>query len=173
MVQNIMKDYKVCQHRHIAENPTLMCDCFTKEEREKYLFRFHNSLSGCKNPDHKKFGKHNVWYLANIPTWKDSCFVPLTHKEDQEKLQKICKLLDVSCQCQHQLKTCCLCHHLSNPEEPPKLYITLFERWSLAELIKLFPYIDWDLFNVEYLITAFSRLFVSCVDEAAASATIQ
>jgi hypothetical protein len=123
------------------------------------MFRFHNNQSGCKNPNHEKFGKHNVWYLAQVPTWKDSCFVPLTNKEDQENLEKICRLYNIVCNCEHAFQSCKLCHFLSNNEEPPKLYVSQFERWSLKELLKLFPYIDWNILEMRAYILKIARLF--------------
>jgi hypothetical protein len=82
------------------------------------------------NPNHEKFGKHNVWYLAQVPTLKDSCFVPITNEGDQQNLEKICKHYDVVFNCKHTFQSCKLCYYLSNNEEPPKLYVNKFEYWS-------------------------------------------
>jgi hypothetical protein len=57
-----------------------------------------------------------------------------------------------------------LCHFLSNNEEPPKLYVSQFERWSLKELLKLFPYIDWNILEMRAYILKISRLFSSPQD---------
>ncbi len=94
------------------------------------MFCFHNSQSECMNPNHEKFGKHNVWYLAQVPTLKDSCFVPITNEGDQQNLEKICKHYDVVFNCKHTFQSCKLCYYLSNNEEPPKLYVNKFEYWS-------------------------------------------
>jgi hypothetical protein len=155
-----MCDYLICPHANVKnDNFYNVCDCLSREMRERYMFRFHNNQSGCKNPNHEKFGKHNVWYLAQVPTWKDSCFVPLTNKEDQENLEKICRLYNIVCNCEHAFQSCKLCHFLSNNEEPPKLYVSQFERWSLKELLKLFPYIDWNILEMRAYILKIARLF--------------
>jgi len=167
-----MCDYLICPHANIKnDNFYNVCDCLSREMRERYMFRFHNSQSGCRNPDHEKFGKHNVWYLAQIPTWKDSCFVPITNKEDQENLEKICKLYNIVCNCEHTFQSCKLCHFLSNNEEPPKLYVSQFERWSLKELLKLFPFIDWDILEMRAYILKIARLFSSPQDTEVSSSS--
>jgi hypothetical protein len=53
---------------------------------------------------------------------------------------------------------------LSNNEEPPKLYVSQFERWSLKELLKLFPFIDWSILEMRAYILKISRLFSSPQD---------
>lgn len=87
MVQG-MVDYKICPHNPFYSH---MCSCLTKEERKNFLFRFHENQSECKNPDHQKFGNNNVFYLAQLPTWKDSCFVPLTEKKTKNIWTKFAK----------------------------------------------------------------------------------
>jgi len=157
MVQG-MVDYKICPHNPFYSH---MCSCLTKEERKYFLFRFHENQSECKNPDHQKFGNNNVFYLAQLPTWKDSCFVPLTEKKDQEYLDKICQVLNLVCACDNSFLPCKLCHYLSNSDCPSQLHVSNFERWSLKELVKLFSYIDWEIIQLESVINNFSQLFVS------------
>ena len=167
-----MCDYLICPHANVKnDNFYNVCDCLSREMRERYMFRFHNSQSGCRNPNHEKFGKHNVWYLAQVPTWKDSCFVPITNKEDQENLEKICKLYNIDCNCEHAFQSCKLCHFLSNNEEPPKLYVSQFERWSLKELLKLFPFIDWSILEMRAYILKISRLFSTPQDSEVSSSS--
>jgi hypothetical protein len=53
---------------------------------------------------------------------------------------------------------------LSNNEEPPKLYVSQFELWSLMALLKLFPFIDWNILEMRAYIVKIARLFSSPQD---------